>query len=132
MSKDENSRFRRFGKWVEQERLAIISPDTGKPRTQIEAAELAGFSRVQWARIESGASGTKYTTIPLIARGLDRTTPEQVAEVYRRAGFATDMEPVELPGSMRHFMDLPLEMQRDIARMVQVPGAIPRTDTFHS
>lgn len=115
----KESRQEAFGRWVRQERLSIISKTTGKPLTQGEAGRRAGLSRVHWTRIEAGDTGVKETTIPLIARALNRTTEDQIKEVYRRAGFAVEQEPFELPPSMRHFIELPVELQRDIARQVE-------------
>jgi hypothetical protein len=116
--KKEN-RWVKFGKWVRRERLSIISPTTGRPITQGEAGRRArAISRVHWTRIEAGDTGVKETTIPLIARGLGRTTEDQIKEVYRQAGFAVETESFELPPSMRHFIELPAELQQAISRQV--------------
>lgn len=84
-----------------------------------EAGRRAGLSRVHWSRIEAGDTGVKETTIPSIARALNRTTDDQIKEVYRWAGFAIEQEPFELPPSMRHFTELPEELQQQIARQVE-------------
>src|SRR5262249_7625538 len=117
-SKKEN-RWVRFGKWVQQERLRIISKTTGKPITQGEAGRRAGLSRVHWSRLEAGDTGIKETTVPLVARALGRTTEDQIKEVYRMAGFAVEEEHFELPPSMKHFIELPIEVQRQIAALVE-------------
>jgi transcriptional regulator with XRE-family HTH domain len=38
--------------------------------TQSQAAKKAGISRTQWARIESGESGTKRNQIPSLAKAV--------------------------------------------------------------
>lgn len=114
----EEPRWVKFGRWLREERLKIISPTSGRPASQDELAARADLSRGQWARMELGGSGTQFSTIPRIARALGRTTESEIAEVFQRAGFASAQEPFNLPHSMRHFIDLPQEMQRDIARQV--------------
>jgi len=100
-----------FGQWVREQREAL-------KLTQGQAGRKAGLSRVQWTRIETGDSGTKRSTIPQIARALNRTTKAEIDEVYSRAGFAPD-EQVHLPASMALFMDLSPGAQEDIARIVK-------------
>lgn len=119
MTKVHENRWVKFGRWVQSERLHIISKTTNKPITQGEAARRAGLSRVHWSRMEAGDTGIKETTIPLVARGLGRTTEDQIKEVYQRAGFAVANEPFELPPSMKHFIELPFELQRQIADQVE-------------
>lgn len=116
---EKPNRWVLFGKWLQAERLAIISKATSKPMTQGEAGRRAGLSRVQWARYENGDSGIKETTIPGVARALNRTTEDQIKEVYRRAGFAVEQEPFDMPPSMRHFLELPIEIQKQIAKQVE-------------
>ena len=94
--------------------------------TQGEAGRRAGLSRVHWARMENGDTGIKETTIPLVARGLGRTTEDQIAEVYKMAGFAVEQEPFELPYSMRHFIELPAEIQKQIADQVETLYAMQK------
>lgn len=110
-----------FGKWVKNRRLDLRM-------TQGEAGRKAGISRVHWARIESGDSGTKYTTIPLIAKALN----VDVDIVYRTAGYAglnSNDNPKILPEAVRqfenipeamaHFAELPIEIQRSIVKQVE-------------
>jgi transcriptional regulator with XRE-family HTH domain len=116
---EKPNRWALFGQWVKQQRLVIISKTTGNPMTQGEAGRRAGISRVHWSRIEAGDTGVKEITIPLIAKALNRTTEDQIKEVYQRAGFAVEQEPFELPSSMRHFIELPPEIQQQIAKQVE-------------
>lgn len=115
----KESRWVKFGRWVRTARLQIIDPMTRQPITHGEAAKRAGLSRVHWTRIEAGDTGIKATTVPLIARALGYTTEDEVNEVFKKAGFAVEEEAFELPRSMRHFAQLPEEIQRDIAIQVE-------------
>lgn len=107
----EAEKWVKFGKWMQGKRMDLRM-------TQREAGRKAGLSRVQWSRIEGGEA-TKFTTIPRIARALGYITSDQIEQVYRLAGFSLDQEPMEIPASLRHFDELPKEIQEDIARQVQ-------------
>jgi transcriptional regulator with XRE-family HTH domain len=107
----EAERWTKFGEWIKEKRENLRM-------TQVEAGQRAGLSRVQWSRLERGEP-TKPTTIPRIARALGYITSNEIDEVRRLAGFAVDREPVSLPPSLRHFDELPREIQEDIARQVQ-------------
>lgn len=111
-------RWRKFGDWVRRERLAIVSKATGLPLTQREAADLADMTVGNWQRLEVGWP-TKFTTIPRIARALGLTTEAEIAQVYRAAGWDSKAQEPALPLSMRHFLDLPLDQQEQIGKLVQ-------------
>lgn len=115
----KGNRWVEFGRWVQRERLLIISKTTGKPITQGEAGRRAGLSRVHWSRMEAGDTGIKETTVPLVARALGRTTEDEIKEVYKKAGFAVEEDSFELPPSMKHFIELPVELQKQIAALVE-------------
>lgn len=67
---------REFGLWIRSLRvLAGYEQD--------QAADRAGLSRVQWSRIETGATGTKRETLDRIARAIHADP----SEAYRRAGY---------------------------------------------
>lgn len=106
----EAERWRRFGKWMADRRLDLRM-------TQLDAARKAGMSRVNWARIETGA-GTKSITIPDIARALGYATPSEINQVYRIAGFARDQETVELSTSMQRLRELPVEIREAIEQQI--------------
>jgi len=106
----EAERWTRFGGWVKEKRETLRM-------TQLEAGRKAGLSRVTWSRIEGGEP-TKSMTIPRIARALGYITSSEIDYVRKLAGFAVDQEPASLPDSMRHFNELPREIQEDIARQV--------------
>ncbi len=99
----DNIRWVNFGKWVAEKRK-----QAGK--TQSAAAAAAEMNRTHWARIEIGTCGTKYSTIPRIARALGVDN----ADVYREAGFTPPAEP------------LPLEQRRiDFAALI---AGLPASD----
>jgi transcriptional regulator with XRE-family HTH domain len=112
-----SNRWIRFGEWLRQERLKIISPVTKLPISQREAAQRGGVSRASWTRWENG-EGISYTYIPSIAQALGRTTEDEINEVYIRAGFA-EGPTFELPPQMRHFEKLAPEIQNAIAQLVE-------------
>jgi transcriptional regulator with XRE-family HTH domain len=118
MEKKE-SRWKRFGRLLQEARMQIISEETGRPMTINDMADRAGISRVQWSRYENGASGIKATTVPLIAKALGRKSEDEINEIFQWAGFYVEEKPFQLPPSMRHFMDLPVEIQREIAKQVE-------------
>jgi transcriptional regulator with XRE-family HTH domain len=66
-----------FGRWLAAKRQALNGA------TQRDAAARAGFSRVQWARWESGANLPRRESIPAVARAVGAAEDE----TYRRAGY---------------------------------------------
>lgn len=138
MTKDHFNadRWVKFGKWVQERRQSLRSKVSGKLLSQGEAARSAGMSRVHWGRIETGDTGVKETTIPNIARALNLITDDEIRDLYRRAGFLIESEHVSLPPSLKHFTELPEELQKQIAQQVdtyykllQVENARPSKET---
>lgn len=115
----KESRWKKFGRLLKEARQRIRDEKTGLPIDIGDIADRAGISRVQWSRYENGASGIKSTTIPLVAKALGRKTDDEINEVFKWAGFYVEEEPFQLPPSMKHFVDLPIEIQRDIAKQVE-------------
>jgi transcriptional regulator with XRE-family HTH domain len=113
------SRWKRFGRLLKEERMKIIDPRTKEPVSITEIADRVGISRVQWSRWENGGSGISPVRIPMVARALGRTSDDEINEVFKWAGFYVEEEPFQLPPSMRHFVDLPIEIQKDIAKQVE-------------
>lgn len=67
-----------FGRWLRGYRVDMNLD-------QIQAAHLARISRVQYARIESGATGTTRETVESLARALRAP----MSQALRLAGFAS-------------------------------------------
>lgn len=83
--------------------------------TQVEAARKARISRTQWARIESGESGTRRNLIPRLAKAVQAN----LQETYRKAGFVPPSEELYLPSLIEDFNSLPLRVKEDIATQIK-------------
>lgn len=83
--------------------------------TQTEAAKRAKISRTQWARIESGESGTRRSLIPKIAKAVKA----DLHETYRKAGFVPPVEELYIPAMIEDFNSLPNRVQEDLAIQIK-------------
>ena len=91
---------------------------------QSQAAKRAGISRTQWARIETGESGTKSTSIPKLAKAVKA----DLHETYRKAGFVPPSEELYVPSLIEDFNNLPKQVKEDIA--VQIKALRQKYNSF--
>lgn len=96
------------GEWLRRRRTAL-------GLSQEQAAERAGLTRVMWAKLEGGASGTRRQNIPRIADAL-QSDPDEVYQVF---GYAP---PGLLPETAREVADYADEIGRRIRRQRAVLG----------
>jgi transcriptional regulator with XRE-family HTH domain len=83
--------------------------------TQTEAAKRAKISRTQWARIETGESGTRRNLIQRLAKAVKA----DLNETYRKAGFTPPTEELYVPAFLEDFNQLPLNVKEDLAVQVR-------------
>ncbi|HEY0324085.1 MAG TPA: helix-turn-helix transcriptional regulator [Pyrinomonadaceae bacterium] len=97
-----------LGKWLKlhREKLGI---------NQTEAAKKARISRTQWARLETGESGTRREHIPQIAKAVKA----DLHETYRKAGFVPPSEELYLPAVIEDFNSLPQRVKEDLATQIK-------------
>jgi DNA-binding XRE family transcriptional regulator len=97
-----------LGKWLHSHRKNV-------QLNQTQAAKKAGISRTQWARIESGESGTKRNLVPKLAKAVQA----DLHETYRRAGYVPPSEELYLPSLIEDFDKLPSRVKEDIAVQIK-------------
>jgi transcriptional regulator with XRE-family HTH domain len=100
-------RWRRFGKWVREHRERMY------PRvTQTEAAARADVTRVTWAYIEGGHTGSSQNIIRRVAHVLEVSEDEALVQ----AGFAPDMDfsRIAMPLAYLELQTLPEEIQQSV------------------
>lgn len=97
-----------LGDWLKlhREKLGI---------NQGEAAKRAKLSRTQWARLETGESGTRREHIPQLAKAVKA----DLHETYRKAGFVPPSEEVYIPAVIEDFNSLPPNVQEVIAIQIK-------------
>jgi transcriptional regulator with XRE-family HTH domain len=99
---------KQFGAWLREHRVVLGI-------NQTEAGKRAGMSRTQWTRLERGESGTRRENIPGIAKAIKT----DLAETYRRAGYAPPMSDGAVPDFIERFNALPPSVRDDLAIQVQ-------------
>lgn len=97
-----------FGSWLRGHREALAI-------NQAEAGRRARMSRTQWTRLELGESGTRRENIPHIAKAIKA----DLHETYRRAGFVSPNEELQIPAIIEDFNHLPRNVQEDLAVQIK-------------
>lgn len=97
-----------LGNWLKlhREKLGI---------NQTVAAKKAKISRTQWARLETGESGTRRELIPRIAKAINA----DLNETYRKAGFVPPLEELYIPALIEDFNSLPQRVKEDLAVQIK-------------
>jgi transcriptional regulator with XRE-family HTH domain len=97
-----------LGDWLKlhRERLEL---------NQAEAAKRAKLSRTQWARLETGESGTRREHVLQIAKAIKA----DLHETYRKAGFVPPSEEVYIPAIIEDFNSLPANVREIVAIQIR-------------
>lgn len=82
--------WQQFGKWLKTKRIEA-------KLTQVQVANKAGITDVQYARIEKGESGTKRETVIELAKAIG----SNLIETLNKAGFDIPKEDQILPHQLK-------------------------------